>query len=263
VRVAIMDSVVADLGRATGVDGFAACQVILATSLAADSAGVRRTGAARSLLRAIDSLQPVAGPAADAAMLRSLWALRAIDSLAATRLAANARLVRLASDVSVTSRFEPAGFLVSGDSVTIRWRWIGTNPARWDVPGVFSGWALRARVLVSEGIDTTQALFSLEHAYENKPAASVGGVAELADAVTQKGATVIGYLPGIRMPPTTMPVYAGRVSTEGDVLRLVVRGDVAEALRRAHPSTAQFGLVSCVPVTGGLCSWPTRPIEYR
>jgi hypothetical protein len=262
-RVAIMDSVVAGLDAVNRVNGLAACQHLLATALVQDSAALRRPAAAQALLRAIDSLQAVEGADADATMLRAAAMLRAIDTTTAAQLGSRPRLLRLMSEASILSRFEPAGFVVAGDSVTVTWRWIGPTPARWDVPGLYGGWALRARVLVTGGMDTTQVVLAAEHQFKDQPTASTGGVAELVDAVTQKGGIVIGYLPGVHIPPSTLPVYAGRVSAEGNIFKLVVRGDVAEGLRRAHPSTAQFGLQSCAPVTGGLCSAPSLPIEYH
>jgi hypothetical protein len=263
VRVAIMDSVVAGLDALNRVKGLAECQLALATSLAQDSASLRRPAATQTLLRAIDSLQAVEGADVDATMLRAAVMLRAIDTTAARQLGSRPRVARLLGEASMLRRFEPAGFVVSGDSVTVSWRWIGSTPARWDVPGWYGGWALRARVLVTGRVDTTQVVFSAEHQFKVQPMGSTGGVTELVDAVTQKGGIVMGYLPGIRMPPNSLPVYAGRVSAEGNVFRLVVRGDVAEGLRRAHPSTAEFGLQTCAPVTGGLCSGPSLPIEYH
>ena len=263
VRVAIMDSVVAGLDAVNRVDGLAECQLTLATSLAQDSAALRRPAATQRFLRAIDSLQSVEGTDADAAMLRAGMMLRVVDTAAAMQLGSRPRLLRLMAEVSVLSRFEPAAFVVAGDSVTVSWRWIGPTPARWDVPGLPGGWGLRARVLVSGGMDTTQVMFIAEHQFKASASASTGGVTELVGAVTQKGGVMVGYLPGVHMPPNTFPVYAGRVSAEGSIFRLVVRGDVAEGLRRAHPSTAQFGLQSCAPLTAGLCGGPTLPIEYH
>ena len=263
VRVAIMDSVVAGLGALNRVHGLAECQLVLATSLAQDSASLRRPIATQTLLHAIDSLQAAESAEADVTMLRASAMLRGIDTLAARQLGSRPRVARLLGEVSILSRFEPAGFVVAGDSVTVTWRWIGSTPARWDVPSSYAGWALRARVLVTGRVDTTQVVVSAEHQFMARPMASTGGVVELVDAVTQKGGTVIGYLPGIHMPPNSLPVYAGRASAEGSVFKLVVRGDVAEGLRRARPATAQFGLQSCAPVTGGLCSAPSLPIEYQ
>ena len=259
VRVAVMDTVAAhflSVARSPKVD---ACALVLATGLAMDSLGLRRERAASGALRLVDSLEGAAPyPGADAELWRSGGLFRLIDSAKAEVLSTRPRLVRVAREMSLARRFEPGGFVVAGDSVTVSWHFLGPLPMRWDAPGFYNGWAFRARVNIVSGADTTPVLFLAERAWAPGFVEASGGLSDLAAAVTQKGATFQN--PVLAATPTW---FAGQVRADGDVLRLVVRGAIVDMLRGARPATAQFGLVACVAVSGGLCDSPTVPIEYR
>ena len=264
IRTSVMDTVALRLPEVLRHPGIAACSVALATALRPDSSAIPRTVAGASLLRQIDSLEALGSPQADIATIPLAGVLRRLDSGTVTTLATRTRHLRLANELSILKRFDAGSVVVSGDSVTVTWRWIGPAPARWDVPGTFMGWSLRVRATAIHGGDTAQVLFVADHQWNDLSSEATGALRELAAAVILKGVQVEGVLPGMTGSPNGLTQRIGEIRVEGDLLRLVVRGaDIANGLRHAHPPTAQFGLVPCSAVSGGLCSQPTVQIEYR
>lgn len=265
-RVAIMDTVAAHFMEVLRTPGLGACAAGLAGALAADSVGLQRPVAARQILALVDSLEAIPGTSGDAPLLRAASLYSGLDSVGAGKLASYPHLVRVAKDAAIMTRFEAAGFVVSGDSVDVSWKWIGAERTRWDVPGAFIGWSLRARVAVVQdgGRDTTFAVFAGDHSPSIGAVEPSGGPTEIAAAMDQRGAIVSRVLPGMRALPIspTMVRYGATARVTDGLLHLVVHGDIADALRRAHPETAQFGLVPCRVLTGGLCGWPTVKIQY-
>ena len=259
VRVAIMDTIVAHFPELDAWPDYGACAVPLASALAPDSVGLRRTGAAARALQQFDAASTIPGMAGDAALIRSASLARALDSAVTPRLRANTRYTQLARMYSMSQRFEPSAVLVSGDSVSVGFKWIGPAPANWDMPGSFVGWTLRARVMVRDAGDSATVLFFADHPYTRRDSPAAGGVAEIGAALQRPVAMLSKPLSGMRAFQ-----WIADLRVERDAIRFVVRGELAELIKRSHPETAQFGLIPCgTGVTGGLCSWPTAPVEYR
>lgn len=257
-RAQVMDTVAAHIVTASSAPSIATCSLDLAVRLARDSVSLTRGFALARVLAQFDSVAAIPGARADAAMSRLGALARALDTASVTRLGANERYVRIANDWSMLRRFEPAGALVSGDSVSVSFRWISPDAAVWDVPESLVMWTVRAQIRIGQGADTVPVVIYADHLYVPRDAPVRGGVAEAAAALTSRGAAVRYAVDGIQRA-----AWPAEVRLEGDVIRLVVKGELAAAIRRSRPATAQFGLLSCGVVTGGLCSQPSVPIEYR
>ena len=257
-RVAIMDSVVAHYDRFLSSPSWFPCVLPLASQLVRDSAGVRRDFAVAHAMHYVDSTAAIPGPRGDAALAVAGILLRSVDSTAMPRLRSNERYVRVANALSMLKRFEPAGFIVSGDSISASFRWIGPAPATWDFPGSNLSWTLRADVSFLDAGDTATASVFALHPYTLRSEPATGGITEAAASLTIHVVTLSKPVAGIRGP-----AVPADVRVEGDIVRLVARGGLADVFRRSHPVTAQFGLVPCGIVTGGLCGSPSMRIEYR
>jgi hypothetical protein len=257
-RVAIMDSVVAHYDRFLESPSWLPCAPLLASQLVRDSAGVRRDFAVARAMHYVDSAAAIPGPRGDAALTVAGALLRFVDSTATPRLQSNQRYVRVANALSMQKRFEPAGFIVSGDSISASFRWIGPAPATWDFPGTNLSWGLRADVSVLDDGDSATVSLLAIHRYSLRPEPATGGVTEAAASLTMHTVTLSKPVASIRGP-----AVPADVRVEGDIVRLVARGGLADVFRRLHPVTAQFGLVPCGIVTGGLCGSPSMRIEYR
>ena len=257
-RAAVMDTVASRFLEVTSSTTLGPCALLLGTVLARDSLGMQRDFALRRAYALFDSVAMIPGASADAALSRAAALARTLDSTNITRLRANERYVRNANDWSMPRRFAPGDVVVSGDSVSVGFRWISPDAGTWDIPETLIAWFLRAQVRVGLGSDTTNAVIFAEHPFVPRVAPVRGGLTEAVAALTTRGAGLLRSITdinGLNWPAD--------VRVEGDVVRIVVRGELAQAIRRSRPATAQFGLVNCGVVTGGLCGSPIVRIDYR
>jgi TolB-like protein len=192
--------------------------------------------AVRRLLEAADSLGR-AGSAAGA-YYAGLAAWRVAPSAVAPQLQGQRGFADVEEALAVGRRFRPVALVVEADSVTLTWERVDRDPLRWDHPDIVSGWTFRVLLPGAPRSGEPQYAVSLRHPWQRRAAPMEGDLSAFAAAMTERGVSVTPQGP-------TPHQTSWSAVAQGERLRVVIRGDLADELRRLRPATAQFTYYPC------------------
>lgn len=264
-RRAIMDSVARALPELLVRPGIGACAVDLATRLLPDSTELPRPEIAQLLGQRIAAQLATPGTVPDGVLLSQGRVLGDLDRAQYLALHALPRYHALDNEATLEWMVESDTMVVSGDSVRVSWRWTGPGSFRWDLPGQWDGWALHTTVRVGDGPDSPVLHFQLSRPPLPPTATATeqrGRLPELLAAATFAGAFTTVPLPALTPGAPRESQWHGSARMEGDRLVLVIRGALAERLRRARPAV-HVHPGTCVGNVGGLCDRSSYPVAYR